>query len=99
MATVRSELGEISAEVKRAYERERRLLSFDEYLEVFQEAPAASLRDAATYLRDMIDFYGTEQVPRPWGTETRYRVFDQGFLVDEDDRREALVGQEEVQEE
>ncbi|HSC89293.1 MAG TPA: serine protein kinase PrkA [Polyangiaceae bacterium] len=99
MGNVRHELNEISAEMKRSYDRERRLLSFDEYLDVFQENPGRQLRDAATYLRDMIDHYGTVSVPRPWGKETRYRVFDREFLADDEERREALVGQEEVQDE
>ena len=97
MGQVRQQLGEISAEIREAYDKEQRLLSFDEYLDLFNENPGRLLRDAAVYLRDTLDFYGTSEVARPWGTETRYRVFDQGFLAEEDGLREALVGQEEVQ--
>src|SRR6187431_245583 len=97
MGHVRTRLGEISAEIQEAYDKERRLLSFDEYLEVFQENPGRQLRDAATYLRDMLEHYGTVPSARPWGNETRYRVFEQTFLNDDEAEREALVGHEEVQ--
>lgn len=92
-------LDEISGEIQRSYEEERRLLSFDEYIEIVQEEKERQLRDAASYLRDMLDFFGTEEVERPWGKDLRYRVFDQSFLSTEEAQREALVAQEEVQHE
>lgn len=95
--SVQDKLGQIAEGMRRAFESERRILSFSEYLEVFQENPARQVRDAATYVRDMLDFYGTVPAERPWGHETRYRVFDQDFLTGDDASREALLGQEEVQ--
>ena len=47
-------------------------------------------------MRDMFDYYGTTQVERPWGTLTRYKLFDLPW-EGEGARRDALVGQEEVQ--
>ena len=33
-------------------------------------------RDAARYVRDMFDHFGTRTVKKPWGELTRYRLFD-----------------------
>src|SRR5690606_36357380 len=48
---------------------------------------------------DMVVHYGGEKVERPFGTIHRYRVFDQQFLSPERSAGQALVGQEQVQEE
>ena len=72
------------------------MLSFQEYLELFATDPIRFARDAARYMRDMFDYYGTSQVERPWGTLTRYKLFDLPWET-EGNRRDALVGQEEVQ--
>lgn len=66
---------------------------------MFQEHPERHCRDAAGYLSDMVQHYGTEQVERPFGTFRRYRVFDQEFLSSDQSAGQALVGQEQVQEE
>src|SRR5690606_7432740 len=56
-------------------------------------------RDAARYMRDLFDHYGTRSVEKPWGARTRFNLFDLPFLTDPEDRREALIGQEAVQHE
>lgn len=73
---------------------EKSLLSFQEYLDVVSANPAAQARDAATYLRDVFLHYGTETIERPYGTFTRYRLFDVPF----DDGVDRLVGHEAAQE-
>jgi len=90
------ELGRIAAEIQRGFEQERRVLSFQEYLELFASDPVRHSRDAARYLRDMFEHYGRTQVERPWGHETRFSLFDQEFDT-EDGVRESLVGQEALQ--
>src|SRR5205085_1388969 len=62
----------------------------------FAEDPRQCARDASQYMRDMFEYYGTAEVQRPYGTETRWKLFD---LPWEDDvgRRDALVGHEALQ--
>ncbi|MEB2313776.1 MAG: serine protein kinase PrkA [Sorangiineae bacterium] len=91
------ELRQIARDVQRSFTEERRLLSFQEYVELFATEPVRHSRDASRYLRDLFDHYGRATVERPWGTLTRFRLFDQPFLPEEDREREALVGQETVQ--
>jgi len=94
---IQEELRSVAEQVQREFEEERRLLSFAEYVELFASDPVRHSRDAARYMRDMFDHYGRTKVERPWGTMTRYRLFDLPFLPASDASREALVGQEAVQ--
>jgi predicted Ser/Thr protein kinase len=91
------ELARIAEQVERSFKEERRLLSFREYLALFATDPVRHSRDAARYVRDMFDHFGRVPSERPWGSLTRFRLFDLPFLEDADRQREALVGQEAVQ--
>src|SRR5512132_2130576 len=91
------QLGQIASDVQRQFKEQRRLLSFQEYLELFASDPVRYSRDAARYVRDMFEHYGHETVDRPWGKLTRFRLFDLPFLEPRERSREALVGQEAVQ--
>lgn len=91
------ELTQIAQQVQREFREERRLLSFREYLTLFAGDPVRHSRDAARYVRDMFDFYGRVTVQRPWGSSTRFNLFDLPFLDEQDRNHEALVGQEAVQ--
>src|SRR5262249_37048987 len=93
-----AQLDKIAATVESRFKEGRRVLSFQEYLELFATNPGRFARDAARYMRDMFDFYGTTQIERPWGTLTRFKLFDLPW-ESEGHRRDALVGQEEVQSE
>ncbi len=95
-AEARARLSELAGQLTERYRRERRVLSFDEYLDLFAEHPARFARDASRYLRDCFDHFGTRTVERPWGSLRRFRLFDLDFLGDEA-RRSALVGHEELQ--
>ncbi|MBI2896106.1 MAG: serine protein kinase PrkA [Deltaproteobacteria bacterium] len=75
------------------YSESRRVLSFGEYVELFDKAPQALSRDASRYLRDIFDHYGQDKRRRPWGTETRFLLFDLPFA----EPHERLVGHEAVQ--
>ena len=66
--------------MQREFEQGRRLLAFQEYLELFANDPVRYSRDAARYLRDAFDHYGRVTVERPWGRLTRFRLFDLPFL-------------------
>ncbi|MBI3204025.1 MAG: serine protein kinase PrkA [Myxococcales bacterium] len=91
------ELRQIAEQVQRGFELERRVLSFQEYLELFASDPLRHSRDAARYLRDMFEHYGRRSVERPWGSETRFTLFDQPFDDDGGEVRDSLVGQEALQ--
>jgi len=77
------------------------VLSFAEFLELFATDPLRYSRDASRYLRDVFDHYGTAQVEHPWGTFTRWKLFDLPWEPAPPNAlpRGALVGQEQVQEE
>lgn len=92
------ELLNVGRDVEREFKEQRRLLAFEEYLELFASDPALYTRDAARYLRDVFDHYGRTTVKRPWGELTRYCLFDLPF-ENAGGRRQALVGQESVQRE
>ncbi len=91
------DLAAIAERVQREFEEERRLLSFSEYLELFAADPVRHSRDAARYIRDMFEHYGSTEVERPWGSEKRFRLFDLPFLPDEDAQSDALVAHESIQ--
>jgi serine protein kinase len=71
-----AELSGITAAIQRRFQTGRRLLSFQEYLELFAADPARHGRDSARYVRDMFDHFGTYMVKKPWGESLRYRLFD-----------------------
>ena len=68
MGDVREHLGRIGDAVRDRFEAQKRVLSFDQYLDLVVEHPARHLRDASRYIRDCFDHFGTYQVERPWGT-------------------------------
>ncbi len=97
---MRERLQHIADSVRRRFEEERPVLSFDEYLTLFQEQPWRHTRDAARYLRDCFNYFGTYTVERPWGSHRRFRLFDQISGTSEELQRSdmCLVGHEQVQE-
>jgi predicted Ser/Thr protein kinase len=97
--SILDELHHIARRVERDFKHERRLLSFGEYLGLFASDPARHSRDACRYLRDMFEHYGRTRIERPWGEQTRFNLFDLPFLEKAEASREALVGQELVQQE
>jgi serine protein kinase len=73
--------------------RNRNILSFEEYMGLFLQDPRAQARNAAQYLRDVMDHFGTEQVDHPAGALRRFKMFE----LSEHDRDGRVAGQEEVQ--
>ncbi|MDI3291041.1 serine protein kinase PrkA [Polyangium sp. 15x6] len=105
-----AELSNLVTSMQRRFQTGRRLLSFQEYLELFASDPTCHGRDAARYVRDMFDHFGTYPVKRPWGECTRYRLFDlpwepepirasgvNGRRAPYHGRDAALIGHEELQ--
>src|SRR4051794_1088043 len=99
MADLKLELERIGARVRERFEAEKRVLSFAEYLTEFESHPFRHSRDAARYLRDCFDFYGSYDVPRAWGKVQRFALFDLGFERDEvgQPASDFLVGHEAIQ--
>ena len=86
-------LGRITADMRDSYSRNRRVMSFTEYLALFENDMLRHARSAAQYLRDVFDHYGTISIQGPRGALTRWRLFDCPW----DGGRDSLKGQEEVQ--
>lgn len=95
--SVASEIGAIAESVEKRFQKGRRVLSFSEYLDLLGTDPVRYARDASRYVRDAFDHYGTVKVDEPWGTYTRWKLFDLAF--DAAQSHHALIGQEHVQEE
>lgn len=92
-------LGRIHQEVKREYEQNRRILSFEEYLGLLAENPERQLRGSAQMLADMMDHFGKREVHQPIGQENagrktyRFNLFDHPI----EGITPKLVGHEDVQ--
>ena len=86
-------LTQATGEMRESFARNRRVISFAEYVTLFGAQPARQLRSAAQYVRDVFDHFGTEPVRTPRGPMTRWKLFDCPW----DNGKDALVGQEEVQ--
>jgi predicted Ser/Thr protein kinase len=89
----RRQIQDIGTAVTSDFVKNRSILSFEEYTQLFLSAPTQQLRNAATYLIDAIDHFGHEQVPHPTGAIRRFKIFDP--TPEEPDVR--VAGQEEVQ--
>lgn len=88
---------DLAKEVKASFEQQRRVLSFDQYLAEVEARPKVLCRDAARYVKDMLDYYGQERVQGVRGEEVRYRLFDLPFLTPAEGESDGLVGHETVQ--
>ncbi len=102
-AAIDALLTETYGRTRARFEQERRVLSFNGYLDLCAREPQRSLRDAASYARDALDHFGSYELVRPTGVSRRYRLFDLDFGGDAGaarhaDDRERLIGHEELQE-
>jgi predicted Ser/Thr protein kinase len=108
-----SQVLSIAEQVEARFRGGRRVLSFAEFLALFDADPVRHSRDASRYLRDVFDHYGTVKVTHPWGEFTRFKLFDLPWeppplSLEPGERtppgpgrplpRGALIGQEQVQE-
>src|SRR5512138_110835 len=88
-------LSDVGTGVKGAFVENRSILSFEEYLQAFLEAPRLHARSSAQYLRDVLDHFGSEERDTPVGRVRRWHAFDLAF--DPDGRAHRVAGQEDVQ--
>ncbi|MGO8969195.1 MAG: PrkA family serine protein kinase [Myxococcaceae bacterium] len=86
-------LESVGKEVSRDFVQNRTLLSYEEYIELVVQRPRSQARNAAQYLRDTMDFFGSAVVPHPTGNVRRFKIFD----ITEGERQGRVAGQEEVQ--
>lgn len=95
----RKELEGIGDGIKERFLAQKRLLTFEAYLDEVFGTPQRHARDAATYVRDCFDHFGTEEVASAAGPIRRFKLFDQDFVEPEDEvpGRYRLVGQEPLQ--
>lgn len=90
---VKSTLVGLHEAVREDFTRNRRVMSFAEYLALAFAEPTRQLRSSTQYIVDCFDHYGTEKVKYPWGEVTRWKLFDAPWANGEDQ----LFGQEMVQ--
>lgn len=83
----------VGDEVGKDFVKDRIILSFEEYLGLFFQEPRKQLRNAAQYLREVIEHFGSDQVRHPTGKVRRWKIFD----LTEADGQGRVAGQEEVQ--
>jgi serine protein kinase len=101
---LKTALETIRREVQARFEAQKRVLSFGEYLDLVQDDPRGHTRDAARYLKDCMDFFGSREVARPTGNVRRWKLFDLDFGLDNGGHqaelrlRDRLAGNEVVQE-
>lgn len=88
-------LDAIGTGVRGAFVESRSILSFEEYLQTFLDAPRQQARGAAQYLLDALGHYGSEERDTPVGRVRRWRLFDLPF--EPPPRAHRIAGQEEVQ--
>lgn len=79
--------------VRDDFTRNRRVLSYAEYLQLVVAEPTRQLRSAAQYIVDCFDHFGSSTVKYPWGEVRRFHLFDAPWANGED----RLFGQEHVQ--
>src|SRR5213075_2638793 len=90
---VKDLLAELGGSVRDDFTRNRRVLSFAEYLNLVISEPKRQLRSTTQYIVDCFDHYGSSEVKYPWGTVRRFHLFDAPWAGGEDQ----LFGQEHVQ--
>jgi serine protein kinase len=91
-------LSSIDQAVKKEFDSNRRILTYDEYLALVGEAPELQTRGSAAYMADMMDHFGKEaahhtEVGPTQAPQLRFKLFDQPI----DSLASRVVGQEAVQ--
>lgn len=89
----RDRLAALGESIRDSFAKNRRVMSFAEYLELVAAAPRLHLRSAPQYMVDAFDYFGSEPVEYPWGKTRRFKLFDCPWA----DGRDRLIGQELVQ--
>jgi serine protein kinase len=92
-SVVKDLLVELGDSVRTDFTRNRRVMSFAEYLDLVVSEGTRQLRSSTQYIVDCFDHYGSSLVSYPWGDIRRFHLFDAPWAAGED----RLFGQEPVQ--
>ena len=84
-------LSTVGGQVKAAFDNDRTILSFDEYLELLLAQPRTFARNSAQYVMDVFDHFGSETREGPAGPVRRFKLFDL-----DTDGEGRVAGQDEV---
>jgi len=93
MVNISAFLKQTSEQSVDTFKGQKRILSFQQYLETFCANPLRFGRSAAQYLLDVFDHYGTREAHGIGGPVTRWKLFDAPW----DNGRDTLTGQESIQ--
>ena len=69
----REQLGHLGDSIRETFAKNKRVLSFTEYLDLVLTKPTQQLRSSAQYIKDCFDFFGSEEVTRPYGRFRRFK--------------------------
>ena len=69
-------LRSVGSEVSSDFAKNRTILSYEEYVAFFLQWPRHQARNAAQYLRDVMDHFGSEEIDHPAGRMRRFKLFD-----------------------
>ena len=86
-------IDELTGSLRTEFEAGRRLLSYQQFLELVVARPERYARNAAQYLLDALAHFGVEEVVSGRGEIERYLLFDAPF----DDGADRVVGHEATQ--
>jgi len=85
------EADRLAERIRAAYEGEKRVLSYDDFLREVREHPYRLLRSSAQYVRDMFEHFGLREVESVGRKRVRHLLFDG---VPGDPEAQRVVGQE-----
>lgn len=87
-------IGSVHDKLKKEFDQNKRVLTFDEYVGLIAENPARTLRGSAGYLLEMMDYFGKTALKHDKGL-FRFKIFDEPV----DGIAPKVVGHERVQNE
>jgi predicted Ser/Thr protein kinase len=86
-------IGNLSDTYKKQFQEQKVILTFAGFLDIVRENPRLLIRNAAEYVRDTFNYFGTRDSETP-GTPVRFKLFDDGT-----EKNGPIVGGEVVQDE
>ena len=86
-------LDSIKETFKTRFEKSKRVLSFDEYLDLVFEKPYGHLRSSSHYIVNALEHFGSESISVRGNSQRRFKVFDNAFS----ESPAPVIGQEAVQ--
>lgn len=69
--------------IRARFDAKEHIKTFAQFLDSVREAPWLHTRNAAHYIKDAFDFFGTSESQGPAGLRRRWRLFDLEFADDE----------------